>query len=79
MISRCLNEFKKRTITALVPPLVQYNTIFTYPSRLVRRAEDLEHLLNEEATDITEMLKVINGIQCGKEGLDIKSLKKRYM
>merc|ERR1712059_91236 len=47
--------------------------------RLVRRAENLEHLMNEETTDINEMLKVINNIQLGKEAVDIKSLKKRYM
>ena len=41
--------------------------------------ENLEHLLNEEATDINEMLKVISNIQTGKEGIDIKSMKKRYM
>ena len=79
------------------------------------RVENLEHLLNEEATDINEMLKVtvaiilspsyldhhhhchhhciitiifiiikrisqvISNIQTGKEGIDIKSMKKRYM
>jgi len=47
--------------------------------RLVMRVENLEHLLNEEATDINEMLKVISNIQTGKEGIDIKSMKKRYM
>ena len=56
------------------------STIFKWdPLRLVQRVENLEHLLNEEATDINEMLKVISNIQTGKEGIDIKSMKKRYM
>merc|ERR1719500_594505 len=48
-------------------------------SRLVRRIENLEHLMNEEQTDISEMLSVITNIQAGKEVVDMKSLKKRYM
>ena len=51
----------------------------TFSSRLVRKVENLEHLMNEEATDINEMLSVISNIQTGKEGVDIKALKKRYM
>ena len=50
-----------------------------FSSRLVRKVENLEHLMNEEATDINEMLSVISNIQTGKEGVDIKALKKRYM
>ena len=46
---------------------------------MVQRVENLEQLLNDEATDINEMLKVISNIQTGKEGIDIKSMKKRYM
>jgi len=48
-------------------------------SRLVQRIENLEHLMNEEQTDISEMLSVITNIQAGKEAVDMKSLKKRYM
>ena len=50
-----------------------------FSSRLVRKVENLEHLMNEEATDINEMLSVISNIQTSKEGVDIKALKKRYM
>ena len=50
-----------------------------FSSRLVCKVENLEHLMNEEATDINEMLSVISNIQTGKEGVDIKALKKRYM
>jgi len=45
----------------------------------VQRIENLEHLMNEEQTDISEMLSVITNIQAGKEAVDMKSLKKRYM
>ena len=31
--------------------------------RLVQRAEDLEALMNEEVTDINELISVINNIQ----------------
>ena len=32
-------------------------------SRLLTRTEDLEHLMNDEVTDINEILSVINTIQ----------------
>ena len=50
-----------------------------FSSRLVCKVKNLEHLLNEEATDINKMLSVISNIQTGKEGVDIKALKERYM
>jgi hypothetical protein len=34
---------------------------FTF--RLIQRAEDLEALMNEEVTDINELISVINNIQ----------------
>ena len=34
-------------------------------SRLLNRTEDLEHLLNDEVTDINQILKVIDTIQVG--------------
>ena len=34
-----------------------------YDSRLLSRADDLEALMNEEVTDINELLSVINNIQ----------------
>jgi hypothetical protein len=46
---------------------------------MVKRVENLEHLMNEEATDINEMLTVISNIQTGKDAVDIKALKRRYM
>ena len=34
-------------------------------SRLLTRTEDLAHLMNDEVTDINQILKVINTIQVG--------------
>ena len=34
-------------------------------SRLLTRTEDLEHLMNDEVTDINQIIKVINTIQVG--------------
>ena len=31
--------------------------------RLLKKTEELEHLMNEEVSDINEMLKVVNNIQ----------------
>ena len=36
--------------------------------RLLSRAEDLERLMNEEVTDINEILTVINTIQVNSNG-----------
>ena len=34
-----------------------------FQSRLLNRTEDLEHLMNDEVTDINKILKLINTIQ----------------
>jgi len=44
--------------------------------RLLKKTEDLELLMNEEVSDINEMLKVVNNMQNGKENFEIKSLKR---
>ena len=39
------------------------NLICNFVSRLVNKVEDLERLMNDEVTDINEILNVINTIQ----------------
>jgi hypothetical protein len=39
--------------------------IFLSLYRLLTRTEDLEHLMNDEVTDINQIIKVINTIQVG--------------
>jgi len=44
--------------------------------RLLKKTEDLELLMNDEVSDINEMLKVVNNLQNGKQNIDVKSLKR---
>ena len=39
------------------------NLICNFVSRLINKVEDLERLMNDEVTDINEILNVINTIQ----------------
>jgi len=48
-------------------------------NRLIKKTEDLEHLMNEEATDINAMLNTISNLQAGKEAVDMKKIKRRFM
>ena len=41
----------------------QYLTHYSF--RLQTKLEDLEHLMNDEVTDINEAIKVINNLQVG--------------
>ena len=47
--------------------------------RLFKKTEDLEHLMNEEATDINAMLNTISNLQVGKDALDMKKVKRSFM
>jgi len=48
-------------------------------NRLFKKTEDLEHLMNEEATDINAMLNTISNLQVGKDALDMKKVKRSFM
>ena len=43
---------------------IEYTLCFVF--RLLMKTEDLEYLMNDEVSDINEMLKVVNNIQVNK-------------
>ena len=60
LIFYCLNQRYRFYFTKLD---TQYLTHYSF--RLQTKLEDLEHLMNDEVTDINEAIKVINNLQVG--------------
>merc|ERR1712106_599334 len=46
--------------------------------RLVKKTEHLEYMMNDEVSDINEVLQTINNLQDGRKIMDVKNMK-RYM